>query len=147
MLEFLRSPLAYLDSFWRSTSPAPSCAQPQEHETPSEEICVSTDDDIGRGHFDHVPVVDFALAKTHPDAYYRRLRFVLEDVGFGVSPARCVPATRSHLTTGLCKCAWLRGLLPKRTLWARTKTLQQASRMEEHPWHGRILRSAWVFPR
>lgn len=87
MLEFLRYPLTYLVNFWSSTSPAPSRAHSQEHDTPSEEIFVSADDDIPRVHFDHVPVVDFSLAKTNPDAYYRRLRFVLEDVGFGVSPS------------------------------------------------------------
>ncbi|KAF5385011.1 hypothetical protein D9615_001029 [Tricholomella constricta] len=34
--------------------------------------------------FEEVPIIDFALAETDPDAYFRQLSFAMEDVGFGV---------------------------------------------------------------
>jgi hypothetical protein len=35
--------------------------------------------------FDAVPVIDFSLAKTDRTAYFKQLKFAVEDVGFGVS--------------------------------------------------------------
>lgn len=35
--------------------------------------------------FEAVPIIDFALSKTNPSAYFDQLKFALEDVGFGVS--------------------------------------------------------------
>ncbi|RDB19399.1 Atromentin synthetase [Hypsizygus marmoreus] len=34
--------------------------------------------------FEEVPIIDFSLAEKDPDAYFKQLRFALEDVGFGV---------------------------------------------------------------
>lgn len=34
--------------------------------------------------FDDIPIVDFALADTNPRAYFKQLKFALEDVGFAV---------------------------------------------------------------
>ncbi|KAG5643505.1 putative secondary metabolism biosynthetic enzyme [Asterophora parasitica] len=34
--------------------------------------------------FEEVPIIDFALAETDPEAYFQQLSFALEDVGFGV---------------------------------------------------------------
>jgi hypothetical protein len=36
--------------------------------------------------FDAVPVIDFALATTDREAYFKQLKFAVEDVGFGVGP-------------------------------------------------------------
>ncbi|KAF9469572.1 acetyl-CoA synthetase-like protein [Collybia nuda] len=34
--------------------------------------------------FDEVPIIDFALAESDPETYFKQLSFALEDVGFGV---------------------------------------------------------------
>jgi hypothetical protein len=35
--------------------------------------------------FDAVPVIDFSLATTDRELYFKQLKFAVEDVGFGVS--------------------------------------------------------------
>jgi hypothetical protein len=45
-----------------------------------------------RQNFDEVPLIDFSQVTTDPDAYYKQLKFAMEDVGFGVSACVLVPA-------------------------------------------------------
>lgn len=35
--------------------------------------------------FSAVPVIDFSLATTNRELYFKQLKFAVEDVGFGVS--------------------------------------------------------------
>ena len=61
--------------------------------------------------FDAVPVIDFALSKTDREAYFKQLKFAVEDVGFGVSYFTLFSPLRCHLLTesaiGIQECSRL----------------------------------------
>jgi len=66
--------------------------------------------------FDHVPIVDFALATTDRAAYIAQFKFAFEDVGFGVSIQIHCWVSLLKLELGLRKCPWIRSLISKRTV-------------------------------